>query len=501
MSRPPLFGLPRREEALLTGAMATGFTLFFLLVYGGASWVTGFYPGGLRVDLPFERHIPFVPAWAAVYVSMDVLLLLSLFILRTWRDMVPFVSALALETVLGAGCFLLLPVEVAWPAREVSGDSAFVFLLADTMNLERNYLPSLHVAFACTAALAYGERGGGLARAGFTLWATAIAASTLLIHEHHVVDVLAGALLAWGTWRAVAPLTRREDMLEALRVEGLCAREMVRFSRRNPRYALPALVLYRYALTDWRTTRVARTGFCFLQLVDDVLDGDRPITEEPLDWVDALLARLERGGETGEDVAATLGRWFLAELRDDGARAEALRLVRTMRRDRERVRERRELDAAALRAHHRETFELSVGLMLHTARAEVRALDSPALLDAFGWCSAMRDLREDLDKGLFNVPAEVALAVRAEGAEPWRYDSLVGSAAGRAWLMAEHHRARSLLDEARGQLSALEGRSGLALLRLFHRSIESFWAKRLPRRMPFLRASGRVTPPWPSGAP
>ena len=490
-----LFGLPRRGEVLLTGAMAAGFTLFFLLVYGGASWVTGFYPGGLRVDLPFERHIPFVPAWAAVYVSMDLLLLLSLFILRTWRDMVPFVWALALETVLGSVCFLLLPVEVAWPAREVSGDSAFVFLLADTMNLERNYLPSLHVAFACTAALAYGEQAGGLARAGFTLWATAIAASTLLIHEHHVVDVLAGALLAWGTWRAVAPLARREDVLESLRVEALCVREMYRFSRRHPRYLLAALGLYRYALPDWRATRVARTGFCFLQLVDDVLDGDRPVTGEPLDWVDTLLARLESGGEEREDVAATLGRWFLAELRDDGARAEALRLVRTMRRDRERVRERRELDAAALRAHHRETFELSVGLMLHTARAEVRALDSPALLDAFGWCSAMRDLREDLDKGLFNVPAEVALAIRTEGSDPWRYESLVGSAAGREWLMAEHGRARSLLDAARGELLALEGRAGLALLRLFHRSIEGFWAKRLPRRMPFLRAPGRVTPP------
>jgi len=62
-------------------------------------------------------------------------------------------------------------------------------------------------------------------------------------------------------------------------------------------------------------------------------------------------------------------------------------------------------------------------------------------------------------------------------------------------LMAEHGRARLLLDAARGELLALEGRAGLALLRLFHRSIEGFWAKRLPRRMPFLRAPGRVTPP------
>ncbi|MET0406149.1 MAG: phosphatase PAP2 family protein [Cystobacter sp.] len=501
MSRPPfpLFGWPSREEARLTVPMAAGFVLFFLLVYGGASWVTGFYPGGLRVDLPFEQHIPFVPAWSSVYVSMDVLVLLSLFIFRTWRELTPFVLTLMLETVLGAICFLLLPVEVAWPAREVHGGAAALFHVADTLNLERNYLPSLHVAFACTAALAYGERGGGLAKLFFSLWATAIALSTLLIHEHHVVDVLAGGVLAGATWRFVAPRARREDVLEALRVEALCLRELYHFSRRHLRYLLAGLGLYAASLPRWRALRGARVGFCFLQLVDDVLDGDRRVTGEPLDWVDALLARLEtRGG--GDDVALTLGRVFLAGLRTGEARADALQLVRIMREDRVRVRERLEWDAAMLRAHHRETFRLSIGLMLHTAHADVRALDAPALLDAFGWCSVMRDLGEDLRKGLFNVPAEVAQAVRATGANPWDFDALKNSAAGREWLAAEHRAARELLTRAGAQVAALEGRSGVGLLRLFHRSIEGFWAKRLPRRMPFLREPGRIQS-WPSGAP
>lgn len=497
---PPLFGWPRRSELALTGAMALGFALFFLLVYGGASAVTGFYTWGVRVDLPFERHIPFVPAWAAVYVSMDVLLMLSLLVFRTWREMVPFVLALCLQTVVGAACFLVLPVEVAWPPREVSGSWASVFFLADTMNLERNYLPSLHVAFACTAALAYGERGGSLARSLFGLWAAAIATSTLLIHEHHLADVVAGALLAWGIWRFVAARASRADFLEALRVEALCARELYHFSRRHPRYLLIALGLYRYSLPRWHATRVARTGFCFLQLVDDVLDGDRPIPGEPLEWVDALLVQLETGRWSDTDVASTLGRVFLAGLGDEAARADALRLVRIMRRDRERVLHRQELDAEALRAHHRDTFLLSVGLMLHVAGVDVRAPDAPALLEAFGWCSTLRDLREDLDKGLLNVPAEVSRAVRAEGLDPRRYEDLLGSVAGRAWVVAEHGRARALLDQSAVELAGLEGRSGVALLRLFHRSIEGFWAKRLPRKLPFLRETAGVSS-QPSGAP
>jgi membrane-associated phospholipid phosphatase len=430
---------------------------------------------------------------------MDVLLLLSLLVFRTWKDMVPFALALCAETVVGAVGFLVLPVEVAWPSRVVQGGWADIFFVADTMNLERNYLPSLHVAFACTAALAYAERSGGWARALFGLWATAIAASTLLIHEHHLVDVVAGALLAWGTWRYVAPRARREDFLAALRVEALCARELFRFSRRHLRYALIGLALYRYSLGRFRRqARVARVGFCFLQLVDDVLDGDRAVEGEPLDWVDSLLVELEAGRTQDTGTAATLGRVLLDSLEDPEARAHVFALMRTMRWDRERVRERRWLSADALLAQHRDTFRLSVDLMLHVAGADVRASDVPSLIDAFGWCSTLRDLREDLAAGLYNVPAEVADEVRAGDADPGDYDALLGSNAGRAWVVTEYARARVLLARSAEELSALEGRTGTPLLRLFHRSIEGFRARRLPRRLPFLREPAGVRP-LPSG--
>ncbi|RKH47659.1 phosphatase PAP2 family protein [Corallococcus llansteffanensis] len=494
-----LFGWPTPGELKRTGALAVGFALFFLAVYGGASWVTGFYPGGLRVDLPFEQHVPFIPGWAAVYVSMDALLLLSLFIFRTWRQMLPFALALCAQTVVGALCFLVFPVEVAWAPRAVTGGWMQVFQLADTMNLERNYLPSLHVAFACTAALAYSERSGPVARGLFTLWALAIAASTLLIHEHHLVDVLAGALLAWATWRVVAPRVRDAAFPEAVRVEALCARELYRFARRHPRYGLIALALYQQSVGRWRKARRARVGFCFLQLVDDVLDGDRPVDGEPLNHIDALLVRLETGATDAprssaefHDIATTLGRVLLAELGDAHARAQVFELVRTMRKDRERVRDGRWWDASTLQAHHAATFRLSVGLMLHVADAQVRAEDAPSLLAALGWCSVMRDLREDLAQGLFNVPADVAADARTRGHDPADFDALLASEAGRAWVVSEYQRARALLDRSASELAALEGQPGAPLLRLFHRSVESFWARKLPRRMPLPRSSFEV---------
>ena len=141
-----------------------------------------------------------------------------------------------------------------------------------------------------------------------------------------------------------------------------------------------------------------------------------------------------------------------------------------------------------------------MGVLLTVARADVRPVEVPALIEALGWCSTMRDLREDLAQGLCNVSSEVTWAVRKEGADPRSYASLVDSDVGHAWLMAEYRRAGLLLERSRRELAALEGREGVELVRLFQRSLEGFWARRLPRRYPFLYAMKDVSWRPSSGA-
>ena len=67
----------------------------------------------------------------------------------------------------------------------------------------------------------------------------------------------------------------------------------------------------------------------------------------------------------------------------------------------------------------------------------------------------VRDLSEDLDLGLVNLPVEAT-----DSAEEWFVD--------------EHRRARALFDEASVVLGKLQGRSGIGLLRIFHRSVEKY---------------------------
>lgn len=201
----PVIAWPGVKNLRCTLPLSGFFVLIFYTFYGGASFLTGLHNFRLRVDFAFERSFPFVPQWAAVYLSLNVLLALAPFILRTRKAFLPLFLTMSAETVLAGLCFLLLPVELGYPETVVAGFWGGVFHLADVLNLDYNYLPSLHVALAFTAALAFGRRCGRVGRLLFFGWATAIAVSTLLIHEHHVLDVIAGIVLAVTAMQFVYP--------------------------------------------------------------------------------------------------------------------------------------------------------------------------------------------------------------------------------------------------------------------------------------------------------
>ncbi len=475
------FWLPPVAHLRTAVTLSVLVSAWFLLVYGGASALSAHVPWRIRVDLPWEATIPFVP-WSAVpYLSMLVLLALAPFVIRRTRELALLAFALAAQTALAAVFFVALPVETTFPERVADGGAAWFFLIADTLNLERNFLPSLHVAFAATAVLAFLPSASRRVGAGLCSWAAAIAASTVFMHEHHLADVVAGLVLAGGTWWLV---TRWRIAID---VEWLCLRTFARCARRHRRYALIGAALCVASLPRWRERRVLRTGFAFLQWIDDLLDGDLACDGEPLQHVGRVDDALRRGafGEGGLD---RLAEAFAADLRGvggDAAMADALDLIDAMKEDRRRVLTRRLSHAADLRTHLRRTFTLSIDLMLVAGRSTVRAVDVPELIEAFGWCSVMRDLDEDLTKGLVNVPQEV-LAVSAADPFHLTHDELLRLPAVREWMIAELARAERLLDATALRLDTLDGARGVRVLRMFTRSIRGVARRRLPKRYAFL---------------
>src|SRR5262249_39255356 len=107
----------------------------------------------------------------------------------------------SVTAVAGVG-FLLVPAEPAYPIRDPGAWSG-MFRVARTMALRYNMVPSLHVTLSCVCLAAYGTRCSGTGSRLLCAWGAAIALSTLLTHQHHVIDVIAGLALAWAGKRFI----------------------------------------------------------------------------------------------------------------------------------------------------------------------------------------------------------------------------------------------------------------------------------------------------------
>jgi membrane-associated phospholipid phosphatase len=170
--------------------------LWFLLVFGGCDFVTERRALRVQVALPGELEIPFVASMTVAYVSLYPLLLAGPFVLRERARFRAAVAALAAAIGIAGVCFLLVPAQLAFPPVPASelGIWEPLFRMADRLNLTYNLLPSLHVALTVVCVAAFATRAGRIGGAVLWAWAGVIALSTLLTHQHHMLDVLTG----WG---------------------------------------------------------------------------------------------------------------------------------------------------------------------------------------------------------------------------------------------------------------------------------------------------------------
>ena len=180
-------------EAVWLGVL---FGVWLEAVYSLTDYLTALRTLRVRVHLDSELAIPFVPSMTVFYVSILPLLWLAPFTLRTRDELRALVRSLSLVTLFAGIGFLLLPAQLAYTAQDIPARWAWLYDVADTLNLHYNLAPSLHVALATTCVDAYTRRASAAATVGLWAWGAGIALSTLLTHQHHVLDVASGFLLA-----------------------------------------------------------------------------------------------------------------------------------------------------------------------------------------------------------------------------------------------------------------------------------------------------------------
>ena len=192
----PFWGWPGWKHLRFAWLVSLAGLLWFILIYGGVDAITAHRSFRVRVNLDAELKIPFVPEAAIVYMSIYPLFLVAPFILRKRRDFFALAMTLNLVILVAGICFLLFPAQVAYPPPTDWGAFPDLYRFADRLSLTYNLVPSLHVALTAVCIAVFAARAGAVWKALFWIWAAAVATSTLLIHKHHVLDVVAGFVLA-----------------------------------------------------------------------------------------------------------------------------------------------------------------------------------------------------------------------------------------------------------------------------------------------------------------
>ena len=173
----------------------------FFTIYLGCNYITTFRnPYSMYFD--WERKIPLVPIFIFPY--------LSCFFLTAWP---PFFLAIdemkkhcrkqILATFFSSFVYLLLPGKLGYD-KEIPQNAFFAQIFSVVENAEgaNNVLPSLHVIYG-TLILSAIIRSAPKRLYFFQVWLILICLSTLLVHQHHLLDVISGFIVALAFDRGV----------------------------------------------------------------------------------------------------------------------------------------------------------------------------------------------------------------------------------------------------------------------------------------------------------
>jgi membrane-associated phospholipid phosphatase len=175
----------------------------FAVVYFGTNWISSRRTGNYRLFFDWELAIPFVPEMIYVYASLLVLVLLPAVAL-TERQLSALARALVITLFSAAAIFLLVPTDLGFQRPEYVPGYDAVYQALYAIELPHNLVPSLHIASTTLLiATILTNTSSLLGRFGLIAWSVLICASVLLVHQHHVLDVISGLLLGLINYRLI----------------------------------------------------------------------------------------------------------------------------------------------------------------------------------------------------------------------------------------------------------------------------------------------------------
>lgn len=184
---------PARERWLAYLWMGLLLDLLFVVVYGGSSLLNHTRSTHLQIHFDWETGLPLIPAFIYPYFSIFLLFLLPLFALDV-SALRQLAKQLVVATLVAGATFLLLPTKLGFEPSTL--ELPPLFSLLASLDLPYNLVPSLHVTYSALTISAVSSNSPAWLKPLLWLWLGAMCVSVVLVHQHHLLDVVSGLILA-----------------------------------------------------------------------------------------------------------------------------------------------------------------------------------------------------------------------------------------------------------------------------------------------------------------
>lgn len=177
---------------------------YFAVGYLLINWINQSRARYFDVSLPGEEAIPFIAFFIFGYVLVYLSVLFLYLILDDINDFRRAAVTYFAVTTVHYILFLLIPVkcDMRPDLSQMNGLSVYLTHFYYIIDKPQNCFPSLHMAYSVSAILA-SWRNHSYMRIVFTVMALLVGISVILVKQHYIMDVVAGALMAFIMYAVV----------------------------------------------------------------------------------------------------------------------------------------------------------------------------------------------------------------------------------------------------------------------------------------------------------
>lgn len=169
------------------------------------------------VETAIDPHVPIVPPFVISYLGLYAFIVFSIALVALYRlhdQLRTLLLALIIATGTGLITFVIFQTHVPPPTHFGSAPFRSMLLYVENDLYAGNFysaFPSLHVAYSGVLAIAWGRLNRPILSPVMIVFAATVALSTQFLHQHFIMDLLYGLVLAAASYATAWWATERQS--------------------------------------------------------------------------------------------------------------------------------------------------------------------------------------------------------------------------------------------------------------------------------------------------